>query len=138
MQVKHTRISFRLGIYSYCSSCSEKINNNKLKNVHPKVITNANNNIFYVNVFQVNHWLCIRTSLSIGQTFHRLGARCSSVVRVFAHGAMARVGSILHGVDPLSYFSFQPVLHDWCYPGYGMVHIKEPLLWQQGVSSLTI
>ena len=45
------------------------------------------------------------------------------------------VGSILHGVDPLSYFSFQPVLHDWCnigrgmcYPGCGMVHIKEPLL----------
>ena len=45
------------------------------------------------------------------------------------------VGSILHGVDPLSYFSFQPVLHDWCNKGYGMcypvcgmVHIKEPLL----------
>ena len=39
------------------------------------------------------------------------------------------VGSILHGVDPLSYF------HDWCnkgrgmcYPVCGMVHIKEPLL----------
>ena len=36
-------------------------------------------------------------------------------------------------VDPLSYFSFQPVLHDWCnkgcgmyYPVCGMVHIKEP------------
>ena len=45
------------------------------------------------------------------------------------------LGSILHGVDPLSYFSFQPVLHDWCnkgrgmcYPVCGMVHIKEPLL----------
>ena len=45
------------------------------------------------------------------------------------------VESILHGVDPLSYFSFQPVLHDWCnkgrgmcYPVCGMVHIKEPLL----------
>ena len=45
------------------------------------------------------------------------------------------IGSILHVVDPLSYFSFQPVLHDWCnkgcgmyYPLYGMVHIKEPLL----------
>ena len=45
------------------------------------------------------------------------------------------VGSILHGVDPLSYFSFQPVLHDWCnksrgicYPVCGMVHIKELLL----------
>ena len=30
------------------------------------------------------------------------------------------VGSILHGVDPLSYFSFQPVLHDWCNKGHGM------------------
>ena len=45
------------------------------------------------------------------------------------------VGSILRGVDPLSYFSFQPVIHDWCnkgrgmcYPVCGMVHIKEPLL----------
>ena len=45
------------------------------------------------------------------------------------------VGSILHGVDLLSYFSFQPVLHDWCNKGRGMcylvcgiVHIKEPLL----------
>ena len=35
----------------------------------------------------------------------------------------------------VSYFSFQPVLHDWCnkgrgmcYPVCGMVHIKEPLL----------
>ena len=45
------------------------------------------------------------------------------------------VGSILHGVEPLSYFSFQPVLHDWCHKGRGMcyhvcgmVHIKGPLL----------
>ena len=56
------------------------------------------------------------------------------MVRVFAHGAMG-CWTILHGVDPLSYFSFQPVLHDWCnkgrgmcYPVCGMVHIKEPLL----------
>ena len=32
------------------------------------------------------------------------------------------VGSILHGVDPLSYFSFQPVLHDWCNKGRGMYY----------------
>ena len=38
-------------------------------------------------------------------------------------------------VVPLSYFSFQPVLHDWCnkgrgmcYPDCGMMYIKEPLL----------
>ena len=53
-------------------------------------------------------------------------------------------------VDPLSYFSFQPVLHDWCnkgrgmcYPVCGIMHIKQPLLlikraamWRQRVSSL--
>ena len=38
-------------------------------------------------------------------------------------------------VDPLSYFLFQPVLHDWCnkgrgmcYPVCGMMHKKELLL----------
>ena len=38
-------------------------------------------------------------------------------------------------MDQLSYFSFHPVLHDWCthghgmcYPVCGMVHIKESLL----------
>ena len=57
------------------------------------------------------------------------------MVRAFAHGARWVVGSILRGVNPLSYFSFPPVLHDWCnkgrgmcYPVCGMVHIKEPLL----------
>ena len=42
------------------------------------------------------------------------------------------VGSILHGVDPLSYFSFQPVLHragrGMYYHVCGMMHITEPLL----------
>ena len=38
-------------------------------------------------------------------------------------------------VDPLDYFSSQPVLHDWCskgrgmyYPVCAMVHIKDTLL----------
>ena len=61
-----------------------------------------------------------------------LGARCSSsVLRMSAHGAMDQ--SFM--VDPLSYFSFQPVFHDrcnkgrgMCHPVCGMVHIKEPLL----------
>ena len=62
------------------------------------------------------------------------GARCSSMVECPLMVQWV-VGSILHGVDPLSYFSFQPVLHDWCNKGRGMcypvcemVHIKEPLL----------
>ena len=60
---------------------------------------------------------------------HISGERCSSLVRAFAHGAM------VHRIDPLNYFSFQPVLHDWCNKGWGIcysvcliVHIKEPLL----------
>ena len=60
--------------------------------------------------------------------------RCSSMVRVFAHGEMDfQIDPIM--VDPLSYFSFHSVLHDWCikgcgvcYPVCGMVCIKEPLL----------
>ena len=38
-------------------------------------------------------------------------------------------------MDSVNYFSFQPVLHDWCnkgcgmcYPVCGIVHIKDPLL----------
>ena len=56
------------------------------------------------------------------------------MVRVFCHGAMGRQINP-SGVDLLSYFLYQPVLHDWCnrgcgmcYPVCGMVHIKEPLL----------
>ena len=55
---------------------------------------------------------------------NRTGARGSSVVRAFTHGAMGR------RINSLSYFSFQPVVHDWCnkgcgmcYPVCGMMHI---------------
>ena len=90
--------------------------------------------------------ICDESYRSLGKVFSQLlkilqtavtvvvGAGRSSEVE---RSLMVRwvVGSILHGVDPLSYFSFQPVLHDWCnkgcgmcYPVCGMVHIKEPLL----------
>ena len=83
--------------------------------------------IVRVLVFQSNNCLC----RSVFNTFW--AGRSSEVER----SLMVRwvIGSILHGVDPLSYFSFHPVLHDWCnkcrgmcYPVCGMVHIKEPLL----------
>ena len=42
------------------------------------------------------------------------------MVTVFAHGVMGR------RIDPswtlLRYFSFQPVLHDWCNKGSGMCY----------------
>ena len=60
--------------------------------------------------------------------------------QLFYHGATSRCWVPCveqHAIDtpPLSYFSFQPVFHDWFnkgrgmyYPIFGMVHIKEPLL----------
>ena len=62
------------------------------------------------------------------------GARCSSVVRAFARGAMG-LPDRSFVVDQLTYFSFQTVIYDWCikgrgmcYPVCGMIHIKEPTL----------
>ena len=53
-----------------------------------------------------------KTLLIIHPVLYTEGAGRSSEVE---RSLMVRwvVGSILHGVDPLSYFSFQPVLHDW-------------------------
>ena len=80
------------------------------------------------------HELCTLTFCQLPHTLSQQGAGRSSEVE---RSLMVRwvVGSILHWVDPLNYFAFQPVLHDWCnkgcgmcYPVCGMVHIKEPLL----------
>ena len=80
--------------------------------------------LFIINEQNVWSHVCLLT---------RRAGRSSEVER----SLMVRwvVGSILFGMDPLSYFSFQPVLHDWCnkgrgmcYPICGMMHIKEPLL----------
>ena len=73
---------------------------------------------------------------NIKASFRRKEGNCVLTMHS-THFVMMRlgVGSILHGVDPLSYFSFQPVFHDLCnkgrgmyYPVCGMMHIKEPLL----------
>ena len=56
---------------------------------------------------------------------------CDNLVHSWCDGSSDR--SFM--VDPLSYFWFQPVIHDWgnkgcgmCYPVCGMMHIKEPSL----------
>ena len=87
---------------------------------------------------EIAQWVhtCLSDTLSVTSwALSWTGVRSSSVVRVFAHGEMGR------WIDPswwsysLSYFSFQPVLHDCCNKGHGMyylvcgmMHIKEPLL----------
>ena len=56
------------------------------------------------------------------------------MVRAFSHGCDGSSDRSLM-IDPLSYFSIQPVIHDWCnkgrgmcYPVCGMIHIKDLLL----------
>ena len=87
------------------------------------------------NNFCVGKKLLVSSSVVILTLFSlKFGAGHSSEVER-SHMVQWVVGSILHGVDPLNYFSFQPVLHDlcnkgrgMCYPVCGMVHIKELLL----------
>ena len=57
------------------------------------------------------------------------GARCSSVVRAFAHG------------EPIALFLVPASDHDWCnkgrgmcHPVCGMMHIKEHLLLMERVA----
>ena len=102
-------------------------------------LKNKQKNIFIVSCFYFCIFCCLAALIFVFDfclflCVCGLGARCSSEVE---RSLMVRwvVGSIIHGVDPLNYFSFQPVLHDWCnkdrgmcYLVCGMMHIKEPLL----------
>ena len=59
-----------------------------------------------------------------------------TIIIIIIISSSSSSSSSSRGVDPLSYYySFQPVLNDWCnkgrgmcYPVCGMVYIKEPLL----------
>ena len=78
----------------------------------------------------------------IDPTFHRTMSGHSTVnlclIPVLTVGA--RCSSVGHWINPswggpIELFSYEPILHDWCnkgcgmcYPVFGMVQIKEPLL----------
>ena len=72
--------------------------------------------------------------LQLAPACKRTRARCSSVVRAFAHGVMGRQIDPSWG-GPIELFLIPASAPDWCnkgcgmcYPVCGMVHIKEPLL----------
>ena len=114
-----------------------------VKSTRQNHISNLYTSISSITLHKTESKRCLRQgcdcfnhlwSVTVYRTAIHVGAGRSSEIE---RSLMVRwvVGSILHGVDPLSYFSFQPVLHDWCnkgrgmcYPVCGMVHIKEPLL----------
>ena len=99
-----------------------------------KLKMSASLNKTFPSSFFLLFFYCINFVIYTRTLIRFRGARCSSVVRAFVHGAMGR------RIDP-SWWThwaisrFQPVLHDWCNKGCGMcypvcvmVHIKEPLL----------
>ena len=66
---------------------------------------------------------------------HSFGARCSSVVRTFAHGAMDRridpswwIHLAVSRSSQCSRTGARNKGRGMCFPYCGMVHIKEPLL----------
>ena len=101
---------------------------NRYKNILPcKYIACSVLIVFYIDTTIVEIFILIW--IVFGK-----GARCSSVVRAFIRSWYDGSSDRFFMVDPLSCFSFQPVLHDWCnkgcmcYPVCGMMHIKESLL----------
>ena len=87
------------------------------------VLFNDALNTFYLRLYGVRHMVKDHSDSEKGNPLppHRLLLSINSK------------GSFM--VDPLSCFSFQPVIYDWCNKGSGMcypvcrmVHIKEPLL----------
>ena len=59
----------------------------------------------------------------------------NTVLNSFNKNVHSVMFCIFDSLDHFSYFSFQPMLHNWCnkgrgmcYPVCGMVHIKAPLL----------
>ena len=83
--------------------------------------------ILYQSITDPKHMTCPREVYFLSTTgvIPNPGAGRSSEVE---RSLMVRwvVGSILHGMDPWSYFSFQPVPHDWCNKGRGMCY---PVGW---------
>ena len=83
----------------------------------------------FINKWQMS--LCNNSSDNKSNWIHRVDVKVSAQVATITYMHQSQPSS--H--SPLSYFSFQPVLHNWCNKGRGMcypvcrmVHIKEPLL----------
>ena len=98
------------------------------QNVWPSMLHSTSDILKHTGIILFSVTSCLTVSITNTYTLIRIGGKS---VRSWCDGSLDR--SFM--VDSLSYFSFQPVLHDWCKkgsgmcnPDCGMVHIKEPLL----------
>ena len=92
-------------------------------------LSQSSSNFGTIRVF--TEWIAKHPQSTIHNLVVSMHRRCAAVIAVW--GGHWTFWNLM--IDPLSCFSFQPVLHDWCNKGRGMcypvcrmVHIKEPLL----------
>ena len=96
--------------------------------LHPPLLIYPSISVYLHIYFCCYSFFPIRPSLPI--------LICSSIaLHLFIYPSIHPPTSFQLFIRPLNYFSFQPLLHDWCNKGRGMcypvcrmVHIKEPLL----------
>ena len=110
----------------------------ELEELATRQVTLSTCTYMYISVAHFKQVQCTAYSLGMGLMALSGWRRSSSSSNPYRRGFNSivfaeRIDVITY--DPLSYFSFQPVLHDWCnkgcgmcYPVCGMVHIKDPLL----------
>ena len=74
--------------------------------------------------------ICCRFSLADGRLYHRITVYRTDCTKRYLTGdhVYICVVKMASQVPPLSYFSFNPVLHNWCNPVCGMMHIKQPCI----------
>ena len=132
---------------------SESERRNPLPPLHGLFFSTASKIYFICTILQTGQhtpWICYTScGALVGMRNSSMRDQCdepSHYEQMLCHISLltARERDVASSVvRPLSYFSFQPVLHDWCTKGHhgmcysvcGMVHIKEPLLLLIGKSS---
>ena len=115
------------------------------QDIRLRTIQIAKEEICYSNVIGYSLWLAASNILYApshkhDSTYHSLCSEALTETRTSSKDLsvdpLPHEMTFYHGATSRSYyFSFQPVLHNWCnkcrgmcYPVCGMMHIKEPLL----------
>ena len=118
-----------------CRPGHSKVSLHNIFNIICTSLFNEAFNTFFINNYEYPNFFRNKSQMSTtkdrSETDHVSGINIYDWVRSWCDRSSDR--SFM--VDPLSYFSFQPVFHDWCnkgrvmcYPVYEMVHIKYFLL----------
>ena len=93
----------------------------------------------YINIRRYIVYLCVARVLGcvctcVGKFSYVSICNTPVTIHLTPNGQQCVVGSILYG-RPIDYFSFQPVLRDWCNKDRGMCH---PVCWMMHIKLLLL